>query len=184
VSLLDIHVLGSPILRERAEPVVEVTDELRRLSDDMFETMYAAQGIGLAAPQVGRTERLFVCDVEDQRYTFINPELLLTEGQERAEEGCLSIPEVFGEVTRAAVVRMRGLDLEGNPFELDASGLLARCLQHELDHLNGRLFLDHLSLLRRRSAMARWDRMKSQFPSLRRTLSPKDIAEHHGGDEL
>src|SRR5690606_36202284 len=150
VSLLDIHVLGSPILRERAETVVEVTDELRRLSDDMFENMYAAQGIGLAAPQVGRTERLFVCDVEDQRYTFINPELLLTEGQERAEEGCLSIPEVFGEVTRAAVVRMRGQDLEGNPFELDASGLLARCLQHELDHLNGRLFLDHLSLLRRR----------------------------------
>lgn len=184
MSLLDIHVLGSPVLREQAEPVVEVTDELRRMSDDMFETMYAAQGIGLAAPQVGRLERMFVCDVDGARYTFINPELILAEGSEKAEEGCLSIPEVFGEVTRAASVRMKGLDVEGNPFELDATDLLARCLQHELDHLNGRLFLDHLSLLKRRSAMSKWDRMKSQFPALRRTLHPKDIATHHGGDEL
>ncbi|HLV25824.1 MAG TPA: peptide deformylase [Gemmatimonadales bacterium] len=184
MSLLDIHVLGSPILREQTEPVVEVSDEIRRLSDDMFETMYAAQGIGLAAPQVGRLERMFVCDVDGARYTFINPELVLAEGSDKAEEGCLSIPEIFGEVTRPATVRMKGLDLEGNPFEIDASELLARCLQHELDHLNGRLFIDHLSLLKRRNSLARWDRMKSQFPALRRTLSPTDIATHHGGDEL
>lgn len=184
MSLLDIHVLGSPVLREQAEPIVEFTDELRRMSDDMFETMYAAQGIGLAAPQVGRSERMFVCDVDGARYTFINPELTLTEGSDKAEEGCLSIPEVFGEVTRAASVRMKGLDVEGNPFEVDATDLLARCLQHELDHLNGRLFLDHLSLLKRRSALAKWDKMKAQFPALRRALDPKDIATHHGGDEL
>lgn len=184
MSLLQIHVLGSPILREHAKPVQEVTDELRRLSDDMFETMYAAQGIGLAAPQVGRTERMFVCDVDGARYTFINPELVHAEGSAKAEEGCLSIPEIFGEVVRPASVRMRGLDLEGNPFEVEATDLLARCLQHELDHLNGRLFIDHLGMFKRRSALAKWEKLKSDFPGLRRTLSPKDIAEHHGGDEL
>lgn len=184
MSLLDIHVLGSPNLREQTVPVAGITDDVRRLSDDMFETMYAAQGIGLAAPQVGRTERMFVCDVEGARYTFINPELLHTEGREKAEEGCLSIPEVFGEVERPAIVRMRGLDIEGNTFELDAIELLARCLQHELDHLNGRLFIDHLSMLRRRTAVSKWEKMKSDFPGLRRTLSPRDIATHHGGDEL
>lgn len=184
MTLLDIHVLGSPVLREHAEPVREVTDDVRRLAEDMFETMYAAQGIGLAAPQVGRTERLFVCDVDGARYAFINPELVHAEGTDKAEEGCLSIPDVFGEVQRPSIVRMRGLDVEGNPFEVDATDLLARCLQHELDHLNGRLFIDHLSLLRRRSALAKWEKLRSDFPALRRTVSPKDIATHHGGDEL
>lgn len=184
MSLLEIHVLGSPILRERTTPVENITDDIRRLSDDMFESMYAASGIGLAAPQVGRLERMFVCDVEGARYTFINPELIHTEGLDKSEEGCLSIPEVFGDVERAARVRMRGLDLEGNTFELDADELLARCVQHELDHLNGRLFIDHLSILRRRSALSKWDKMRSDYPGLRRRLSPRDIAEHHGGDEL
>lgn len=184
MSLLEIHVLGSPILRERTTPVPRITDDIRRLSDNMFESMYAAAGIGLAAPQVGRLERMFVCDVEGARYTFINPELIHSEGREKAEEGCLSIPDVFGDVERSTKVRMRGLDLDGNTFELDAEALLARCLQHELDHLNGRLFIDHLSMLRRRSALAAWNRMRSDYPGLRRTLSPRDIAEHHGGDEL
>ena len=184
MSVLEIHVLGSPILREQTVPVEGITDEIRRLSDDMFETMHAAKGIGLAAPQVGRKERLFVCDVDGARYTFVNPELLYTEGRDKAEEGCLSIPEIFGDVERPAIARMRGLDLEGNLFEVEASDLLARCLQHELDHLNGRLFLDHLSILRRRSAISKWEKMRSDFPSLKRTVSAKDIATHHGGDEL
>lgn len=184
MSLLDIHVLGSPILREQTAVVATVTDELRRLVDDMFETMYAAKGIGLAAPQVGRTERLFVCDVDDVRHVFINPEVVTLSGRAKAEEGCLSMPEIFGEIERPELVRMRGTDLEGIPFEVEANDLLGRCLQHELDHLNGRLFIDYLSTFKRRSVLSKWEKAKSDFPGLRRTLTAKDIAAHHGGDEL
>jgi len=185
VALLDIHVLGSPILREPTRPVDEVTDELRRLVDDMFETMHAAKGIGLAAPQVGRSERLFVADVDDNPLVFINPEIVLAEGKAKGEEGCLSIPEVYGDVERAARVVMRGLDREGAPMEVDATELLARCLLHELDHLHGRLFVDYFSLLKRRSAMSKWEKEKAKYPALRRALiSPKDLADQHNEEAL
>src|SRR5215203_6552944 len=107
MSLLDIRVLGDPILRQDATPVVEVTDELRRLIDDMLETMYAAKGIGLAAPQVGRLERIAVIDVDDNPMAIVNPEILRREGMVKGEEGCLSIPEVYGDVERAARVVVR-----------------------------------------------------------------------------
>ncbi|HEX5829643.1 MAG TPA: peptide deformylase [Gemmatimonadaceae bacterium] len=185
MSLLDIHVLGSPILRETTEPVREVTDELRRLLDDMFETMYVAKGIGLAAPQVGRRERVAVVDVDGERFALVNP-VVVERGTllEKAEEGCLSIPEVYGDVERPATVRVHALDAEGSPLELDASALLARALQHEIDHLHGKLFLDYLGPWKRRQALTKWEKMKSDFPGLRRTLSPRDIATHHGGEEL
>ena len=184
MSLLEIHVLGAPILRQETQPVAAVTDEIRRLADDMFETMYAASGVGLAAPQVGRRERLFVVDVDDSPLVLINPELVSKDGTAKGEEGCLSIPEIYGDVERAARVTMRALDRDGNPFEVEGTELLARCLQHEMDHLHGRLFLDYLSILKRRSAMAKWERERAKYPSLRRTLDPRDLAEQHNEEAL
>lgn len=166
MSILDIHVLGSPILRAETKIVAEVTDEVRKLADDMFDTMYAAKGIGLAAPQVGRSERLAVVDVDDQRFALINPEIVWEEGSERSEEGCLSIPDIYGDVDRAQRVLVRALDLEGKQIEIEATDLLARCLQHEIDHLHGRLFIDYLSFLKRRAAIGKWEGMRDKYPGL------------------
>jgi peptide deformylase len=190
VSVLDIHVLGSPILRQETTPVAEVTDDIRRLIDDMFETMYAARGIGLAAPQVGRRERLTVIDVErdhahPQPLVLINPEILAREGTVRGEEGCLSIPEIYGDVGRAATVVVRALDRDGHSFEMEGAEMLSRCLQHEIDHLHGRLFIDYLSLLKRRAALAKWDEEKIKYPTFVRTLSPAgSVADSHHDEEL
>jgi len=183
VKTLDIRVLGDPILRQDTEPVAEVTDELRQLISDMFTTMYAAEGIGLAAPQIGRTERLAVVDVEGAKYTLINPEILAREGAARAEEGCLSIPDVFGEVERPQRITVRAMDIEGRPFELAADELLARAIQHEIDHLHGRLFIDYLGVFKRRSALAQWDKLKKDYPGLIRKVVPGEApsprsAEH------
>jgi peptide deformylase len=171
VSLLDIHVLGSPVLRTETTPVAAVTDELRRLVEDMFETMRAAQGIGLAAPQVGRLERVAVVDVDQEPIVLINPEIIVESGTERAEEGCLSIPDIYGDVDRAARVAVRAMDIEGRLFEREASELLARAFQHEIDHLHGKLFIDYLSFLKRRSVMSRWEDLKQRYPGQRRILT-------------
>ena len=184
MSLLDIYVLGSPILRQETQPVERMTDELRRLTDDMFETMHAAKGIGLAAPQIGRTERLAVIDIENNPIVVVNPEIILSEGSARGEEGCLSIPEVFGDVDRAARITLRALDRDGKLFELEATDLLARCLQHEIDHLHGKLFIDYLSFLKRRSALAKWATVAKDFPQHIRTLPPDEIAGRHGEEAL
>jgi len=158
VSILRIHVLGSPVLRQVTKEVAPVTDEHRQLIDDMFETMYAAHGIGLAAPQIGRTERIAVVDVDEQAYAIVNPVIVENDADPvKGEEGCLSIPDVYGDVARPERVKIRALDRDGNPFEIDAEGLLARCLQHEIDHLDGRMFIDHLSVLRRKAALAKLD---------------------------
>jgi len=161
-----------------------MTDELRRLTDDMFETMYAAKGIGLAAPQIGRTERIAVVDIENSPIVIVNPEIILTEGSARGEEGCLSIPEVFGDVDRALNVTVRALGRDGQPFELEATDLLARCLQHEIDHLHGKLFIDYLSFLKRRAALAKWESMKKDFPQNMRRLPPNEVAGRHGEEAL
>ena len=185
MALLDIHLLGDPGLRVPAKPLAAVTDAVRRLAEDMFETMHAAKGIGLAAPQVGRRERLFVAEVDDRRVVLVNPEVVLAEGRARAEEGCLSIPEVYGDVERATRVTMRGLDAGGAPVEVEAEGLLARCLLHELDHLDGRLFVDHLSMLKKKSALARWERERARYPALRRTVvAARDLAGQHNDEAL
>ena len=184
MSLLEIHVLGSPILRQETQPVERMTDELRRLTDDMFDTMHAAKGIGLAAPQVGRSERLAVIDIDDNPIVIVNPEIILREGSAKGEEGCLSIPEVFGDVDRATRITVRALDRDGKSFDLDATDLLARCLQHEIDHLHGKLFLDYLSFLKRRAALAKWESMKKDFPQNIRRLPPDAIAGRHGEEAL
>jgi peptide deformylase len=141
-----------PRLRNTAKPVESVTDNVRQLVDDMAETMYAAPGIGLAAIQVDVLQRVIVIDLSetrDQLQVFINPEITERDGQQTIEEGCLSVPGIYEPVTRAEHIKVRALDRHGKPFELEARGLLATCIQHEVDHLNGIVFVDHLSRLKR-----------------------------------
>ena len=141
-----------PRLHKVAKPVETVDARIRTLIDDMKETMYAAPGIGLAATQVDVHERLLVMDISETRddfRVFINPEIVAESGRAETEEGCLSVPGVYDKVTRAERVRVRALDRDGNPFELEAEGLLAVCLQHEMDHLMGKVFVDYLSPLKR-----------------------------------
>lgn len=183
MSILEIRVLGDPVLREETKPVGEITDELHELARNMFETMYLAKGIGLAAPQVGRTERLAVVDVDDNPLVIINPEVVHAEGKEKGEEGCLSIPDVYGDVERPARVRVRATDLDGKEIELEASGLFARCLQHEIDHLHGKLFIDYLSVLKRRSALGKWAKEKDKYPGFIRRLEDDPTRSHEHPDE-
>jgi peptide deformylase len=152
MARLPIIEFPDPRLRTVARPVSEVDTRIRQLIDDMFETMYAAPGIGLAATQVDVHERLLVLDVsEDKSYpmVFINPEILESEGSQVYQEGCLSVPGIYADVKRADKVRVRALDRDGQPFELSADGLLAVCIQHEMDHLAGKVFVDYLSPLKR-----------------------------------
>jgi len=184
MALLEIRVLGDPVLREETRPVEAVTDEVRQLVDDMFETMYAAKGIGLAAPQVGRTERIAVVDVDGARYALVNPEIVAADGKRRGEEGCLSIPDIYADVERNAHVVVRALDRDGKSFEVDAADLLAVCLQHEIDHLHGKLFVDYLSVLKRRAAMAKWAKEKDRYPGYVRTIVPGESDSEHPEEEL
>jgi len=182
--LLDIRVLGDPVLRQETNVVTEVTAELRRLVDDMFETMYAAKGIGLAAPQVGRRERLSVVDVDGARFVLFNPEIVESDSKRiKGEEGCLSIPEIYGDVERSARVVVRAMDVDGKTYDVEGRELLSRCLQHEIDHLHGRLFIDYLSALKRRAATSKWAKEKEKYPGNIRRLTPGEIAEHHHRDE-
>lgn len=158
MSLLPLHLLGSPVLRQHSLEVKSVDDEVRRLVDDMFETMDAAKGVGLAANQVGVARRVAVVDVDGDRFAMIDPRIVETEGRAVAEEGCLSIPEIFADVVRPDRVVIEALDSEGNPYRKEAVGLKARAIQHEIDHLDGILFLDHLSLIKRQMLLARWRR--------------------------
>ena len=152
MAKLEILVFPDPRLRKKAQPVERVDDGVRRIVDDMLETMYAAPGIGLAATQVNIQSRIVVIDLSENRdapLCLINPRILSDEGREQMDEGCLSVPGFFETVTRAARVRVEALDRNGEPFTLDAEGLLAVCIQHELDHLEGKLFVDHISMLKR-----------------------------------
>ena len=158
MSLRLLHLLGSPVLRQHSAEVKTVDDEVRRLVEDLYETMDAARGVGLAANQVGVARRVAVVDADGDRFVMIDPMIVETEGQATAEEGCLSIPDIYGDVTRPERVILEALDLEGNRYRKDATGLKARAIQHEIDHLDGILFLDHLSLIRRQMLLARWRR--------------------------
>jgi peptide deformylase len=152
MSKLDILTFPDPRLRNHATPVDEVDDNVRRIVDDMFETMYAAPGIGLAATQVNIAKRIIVIDVSEEHDSpvcLINPEILERTGEEQMEEGCLSVPGFYEPVTRAEKIRVRALDRNGDPFELETDGLLAVCIQHEIDHLEGKLFVDYISSLKR-----------------------------------
>lgn len=149
MSVLPLHLLGSPVLRQRSPELKVVDDSVRRLIDDMFETMEAAHGVGLAANQVGVSRRVAVVDADGHRFAMVNPVIVEAEGRSTAEEGCLSVPEIFGDVTRPERVVLEALDRDGNPFRLEADGLTARAIQHEIDHLDGVLFIDRISRLKR-----------------------------------
>jgi peptide deformylase len=152
MALRTILEYPDPRLRTKARPVTEFGAELGRLVDDLFETMYAAPGIGLAATQIDAHQRVIVADVSaeaNQPLVLINPEILWREGVSSVEEGCLSVPDIFDEVERAARVRVRAQDRDGKPFERDFDEILAVCVQHEIDHLEGKLFVDYLSDMRR-----------------------------------
>jgi peptide deformylase len=172
VSLLTLHLLGSPVLRQRAAEIETVDDEVRRLIDDMFETMDAAHGVGLAANQVGVARRVAVIDAEGQRFAMVNPRIVESSGRETAEEGCLSIPDIFGDVSRPDQVVLEALDRDGRTFRLEAGGLVARAVQHEIDHLDGILFLDHLSLMKRQLLLARWKREHKDDTSYLKEVQP------------
>jgi peptide deformylase len=155
MALRDILIIPDKRLRQLSKPVPKIDAAVRKLVDDMFETMYAAPGIGLAAIQIGEPRRVVTMDLakkenEKKPQVFINPELVWSSDEKRThEEGCLSIPEYYEEVERPAEVRVRYLDIDGKKQEIEANGLLATCLQHEIDHLNGVLFIDHISKLKR-----------------------------------
>ena len=158
MTLRPLHLLGSPVLRQHSSEVKAVDDEVRRLVGDLYETMDAARGVGLAANQVGVARRVAVVDADGDRFVMIDPTIIETEGQATAEEGCLSIPDIYGDVTRPERVIIEALDLDGNRYRKDATGLKARAIQHEIDHLDGILFLDHLSLVKRQMLLARYRR--------------------------
>lgn len=165
MAVREIRLLGDPVLREEAEPVGEIDEGVRRLADDLLETMYDADGVGLAAPQVGVPLRMFAYDVRDSDLpsgVLIDPEVVEREGAEKGEEGCLSIPGLSAVVERAERVVVTGRDPEGEEVRLEAEGLLARCLLHEHDHLEGVLFLDRVSPLKRKLLLDRWSKMEPE----------------------
>ncbi|WP_448384218.1 peptide deformylase [Desulfosoma sp.] len=161
MAVLDICVYPDPVLREKARPIDTVDGAVRKLMDDMAETMYNAPGIGLAANQVGRPVRLIVVDLQREGdphglIRLVNPEIIEARGELVWEEGCLSVPEFFAEVHRHEKVVVRGLNADGKPVEIRADGLFAVVLQHEIDHLNGRLFIDHLNPIKRDIFKRKW----------------------------
>jgi peptide deformylase len=163
MTILNILYLPDPCLRKVAKPIEKIDDALQTLIDDMFDTMYDANGVGLAAPQIGVSLRLSVIDVvgdKSQQLVLINPEIISSEGQKEYQEGCLSVPSAYDTVIRADKVVLRALDRFGKSYELEATGLLSECIQHEIDHLNGKLFVDLLSPLKRNMARRKLDKFK------------------------
>ncbi len=179
MAVRDILILPDKRLRLESKPVAKIDAAIRKLVEDMFETMYDAPGIGLAAIQIGEARRIVTMDLAKkdepkQPQVFINPELIGTSGDKNVhEEGCLSIPEYYEEVARPAAVKVRYLDLDGKQHEIDADGLLATCIQHEIDHLNGVLFIDHISKLKR-------DRVIKKFTKAAKLGKP---VGHRAADE-
>lgn len=161
MAVRTLRFFGDPVLRENCREVEEVDDDVRALIDDLTDTMYAEEGIGLAAPQVGVPLRVFVYDVQDPEIepgALVNPRIVEAEGSVRESEGCLSIPGLTEIVERSARVVVEGLDREGEPVRIEADGLLSRCLQHERDHLDGVLFVDRVSPLKRKMLLKKWAR--------------------------
>ncbi|HJF84134.1 peptide deformylase [Megamonas hypermegale] len=149
MAILDIKKAGDVVLKQQAQPVARIDKKIRTLLDDMAETMYKANGVGLAAPQVGESIQVVVIDVGEGLIELVNPEIVRMEGTETDSEGCLSVPEIYGDVERAAKVSVKYLNRQGKNHRITATGLLARCLQHEIDHLHGRLFIDIAQNLRK-----------------------------------
>ncbi|WP_456456804.1 peptide deformylase [Thermovibrio sp.] len=166
----EIRIYPDEVLKKEASFVDEFNLELKELVDDMFETMYKRKGVGLAANQVGVLKRVFILDLNagkeregQEKLVFVNPEIIHSEGEVIAEEGCLSLPGLWRKVKRASKVLVKAQDLEGREFQLQAEGLLARAIQHELDHLNGIVFIDKLSPLKRRLALEKYKKLKRDY---------------------
>ena len=181
MTVRTLHLLGSPVLRQKAKKVAEIDDAVRTLVDDLFETMRAARGVGLAANQVGVARRVAVVDVgEDDPppLVLINP-VIIERGDEvdTAEEGCLSIPEVFGDVERLARVVVEALDRAGQSYRATATGYKARAIQHEIDHLDGILFLDHLSAVKRGLLLAKWKKSRKGKSGFLKEVTPEPAGE-------
>jgi peptide deformylase len=172
VTVLDLHILGSPVLREASKPVAVVDDEVRQFIGDLFETMHAARGVGLAANQVGVARRVAVVEADMERLVLVNPRIVEASGDETAEEGCLSIPDIYGDVTRPDRVVVEALDENGASYRRELTGLPARAVQHEIDHLDGILFLDHLSLFKRRRLLTKWRKDHADDPTFVRPVKP------------
>ena len=181
MSLRRLHLLGSPVLRQRSEPVPGVDDAVRQLIDDLFETMYAAKGVGLAANQIGIAQRVAVVDTGEetpQPLVLVNPTIVQRgEETETAEEGCLSIPEIFGDVERAASIIVEATDRTGAPFRLETMGYQSRAIQHEIDHLDGVLFLDHLSAVKRGLLLSKWKRLRKGETGYIKEVTPQPAGE-------
>ena len=174
MAVLEILHYPDPRLRTVATELEEVTDKTRALIDDMFETMYAAPGIGLAATQINVHKRFLVVDVSEDHDTpmvFINPQILEKTGAEEMDEGCLSVPGIYEKVERAEQIKVRALGRDGEPFEMELDGLLAVCVQHEIDHLDGKLFVDYLSKLKR-------TRIRKKLEKQQRHNDEPPIAHH------
>lgn len=176
-----LHLLGSPVLRQKAKAVAQVDDEVRALVDDLFETMRAAKGVGLAANQVGVARRVAVVDVGDDDpppLVLINP-VIVERGDEveTAEEGCLSIPEIYGDVERQAHIVVEALDRDGKKYRAQTTGYKARAIQHEIDHLDGILFLDHLSAVKRALLVAKWKKSRKGKTGYLKDVTPEPAGE-------
>jgi peptide deformylase len=174
MAILDLHLLGSPVLRQRSVEVSAVDAGVRQFISDLFETMDLAKGVGLAANQVGKATRVAVVGVEGERLALVNPVILSAEGSAREEEGCLSVPEVYGEVERPERIVVEATDANGQRYRREASGLLARAIQHEIDHLDGILFLDHLSTLKRQLLLKRYKK-EHRGEGVIKTLQPEPV---------
>ena len=181
MTIRQLHLLGSPVLRQRAAPVATVDDAVRRLADDLFETMHAAKGVGLAANQVGVARRVAVVDVGEDApppLVLINPRIVqASDTMESAEEGCLSIPDIYGEVERRLGVTIESLDRDGRLYKVELSGFKARAAQHEIDHLDGVLFLDHLSAVKRGLLLAKWKKARKGQSGYVKDVTPEPAGE-------
>jgi peptide deformylase len=162
----EIRVYGDPVLKQRAAEITDIDGKIARLADEMLTAMYAAPGLGLAAPQVGVQKQLFVYDLQDETgsHTLVNPTIAESRGEWVYDEGCLSIPGLYVEIARPKEVLLSGVDLDGNEVQIEADELLARLFQHELDHLNGVLMFDRMTPEQRREAMAEWRHMQEAPP--------------------
>lgn len=181
MTVRNLHLLGSPVLRQRAQPVAPADSGVRELVDDLFETMRAAKGVGLAANQVGVAQRVAVVDVGEEfgpPLVLINPRIV-EAGSEResAEEGCLSIPDVYADVDRAHAIVLEALDRDGQPYRIPITGFRARAVQHEIDHLDGILFLDRLSAVKRGLLMAKWKKLRKGMTGHIKEVTPEPAGE-------
>jgi peptide deformylase len=181
VSLRKLHLLGSPVLRQRADQVSGVDDAVRQLIDDLFDTMYAAKGVGLAANQVGIAQRVAVVDTggdAPEPLVLVNPTIVHRgEETETSEEGCLSIPEIFGDVERPLSIIVEATDRSGTRLRLATSGYQARAIQHEIDHLDGVLFIDHLSAVKRGLLLSKWKRLRKGETGYTKEVTPEPAGE-------